>query len=57
MLLKEIQKKEILSYIDKLKKEKPEFIYKIRQKTNKDPNKKFLSWEDMNNLKNKSNIK
>jgi len=55
-LLKEIQKREILSYIDKIKKEQPELVYKIRQEANKNPNKKFLSWENMNILKKNSII-
>jgi len=56
-LLKEIQKKEILWYLNKIKRENPKLIYKIRQESNKSPNKKFLSWENMNNIKNNSYIK
>jgi len=56
-LLKEIQKKEILSYIDKLKKEKPELIYKIRVEANKNPNKHYLSWKNLNNIKSNYTLK
>jgi hypothetical protein len=57
--MKELQKEEVLNYIDKLKKESPDLIYKMRQnaiiKENSD--KKILSWEAMNELKNNTYIK
>jgi len=58
-IMKELQKEEVLNYIDKLKKESPDLIYKMRQnaiiKENSD--KKILSWEAMNEIKNNTYIK
>lgn len=58
-IMKELQKEEVLNYIDKLKKESPDLIYKMRQnaiiKENSD--KKILSWEAVNELKNNTYIK
>ncbi|EKE27727.1 MAG: DSBA oxidoreductase [uncultured bacterium (gcode 4)] len=52
-ILKEIQKDEILNYVNKLKQENPELIYKMRQNAEikESPEKKLLSWEAFKNIK------
>lgn len=59
IIMKELQKEEVLNYINKLKNESPDLIYKMRQnaiiKENSD--KKILSWEAMNELKSNTYIK
>ena len=61
MILKELQKQEMLSYLDKLKAEQPELIYKLRQKALSDDieakNKQILTWEAVKELKETSYIK
>lgn len=51
-LLRELQKTEMLEYIDALKQEQPELIYHLRQKSvaNEKNSANFLSWEAMNEL-------
>ncbi|EKE29178.1 MAG: Protein-disulfide isomerase [uncultured bacterium (gcode 4)] len=46
-ILKEMQKEEILSYVNKLKTENPELIYKMRQNATvkESPEKKLLTWK------------
>lgn len=60
LLLIELQKEELINYINKLKTEQPELIYRLKQiafvEENKD-NNKYLSWEALKELKNNSYIK
>jgi len=60
LILKELQKQEILSYLNKLKEEKPDFIKDLQKKAKEKTqlNKyKILSQEAFNDLKNNSYIK
>ena len=59
MILKELQKEEMLNYLNKLKTEQPELIYKLRQRAiiNEEENKQILTWEVIKELKESSYIK
>ena len=60
MILKELQKEEMLNYLNRLKSEQPELIYKLRQKAflgEKEENNQALTWETMKELKESSYIK
>jgi protein-disulfide isomerase len=55
-ILKELQKEEALNYVNKLKKEDPALIYKMRQNAiiKESADKKLLNWEWLNELKGNS---
>lgn len=59
-ILRELQKQEMISYIEKLKQEKPELIEELKQKANQEKlesNYKILAPEFINELKNNTFIK
>ncbi|QFR38852.1 hypothetical protein A9Q91_01300 [Candidatus Gracilibacteria bacterium 28_42_T64] len=58
-ILKELQKEEMVKYIHQLKKENPEHIYNIRQKSIKEVSNQanMLNWRDLLELKSGSYIK
>jgi hypothetical protein len=57
--MKELQKEEILNYINKLKQENPEIIYKMRQNALAKNSEaiRALSWDAVQELKNGAYIK
>lgn len=58
-ILKELQKQEMLTYIDKLKQENPELIYKMRQNAlaKESEDRKMLTWEAVKDLKENAYVK